>query len=154
MMISRLRITAFATSLLLVVACEERFNPTIARTPLPPIEAPPPGLFELREVDARPLPHTTTMTGTNYTLLSGNFTFFADSTWSFVTNSVLTAANGAFIGNSPAAYGGTWQIKDTVINLTASVPFGWLRVRDDTLFWRGGPKKQWEDTLTFTMVRK
>ena len=132
-------------------ACDDRFGPRVGRTPVPAITAPT-GTFDLREVDDEPMPHNTTNSGVVYSLVVGTFSLRADSTWLFSTTEVLTGTNGQAIGSSPANYQGTWTVTDTTIVLATSS--GTMKVKGDTLFWRGGPKHTWEDTLTFTLVRK
>ena len=146
-----IRTAALLAATIGVAACEERLNPTIVRTPVPPITAPT-GEYTLRAVDGVPLPHDTKQSGTTYSLVSGTFALGTDSSWIYSSVEVVSAANGDVIGTSPANYQGTWRIPDTTITLTPAR--GWVRVKGDTLFWRGGPRHTWEDSLTFTLVRK
>ena len=134
-----------------LTACDERFNPTQGRTPVPPISAPT-GSYDLRAVNGEPLPHTATQSGTNYNIVSGTFDLIADSSWGYSSFETVTSTNGTFIGNSPSNINGTWRVSDTTITLNPSR--GLLRVKGDTLFWIGAPKHSWEDSLTFTLVRK
>ena len=133
-----------------LAACDSRLDPLTGRTPIPPITAPT-GAYDLREVDEEPLPHNTTG-GVVYSLVTGSFSLNTDSTWLFSTTEVVTSTNGTLIGPSLANYQGRWSTTDTTIVLATSR--GSIKVKGDTLFWRGGPKHSWEDTLTFTLVRK
>jgi hypothetical protein len=134
-------------------ACDERLNPTRAGIRLPPVDVSSiAGAFDLVGVDGQALPHTTTAGGTNYSLVSGTFALNADSTWLYSSTEVLTGTNGQLIGNSPANYQGKWTVTDSTVNILAG--YGFIRMKGDTLFWRGGPRHSWEDSLTFTLVRK
>ena len=133
------------------VACDNRLDPRYGGIGRQPITAPT-GDYELRAVDGQPLPHVATNSGTNYALTSGSFSLRADSTWLFTTMEAVSSTGGAFIGNSPANYQGSWTVTDTTINLRTG--YGTARVKGDTIFWRGGPRHTWEDTLEFTLVRK
>ena len=64
-------------------ACEERLNPTMARTPIPRVTAPT-GEYTLRAVDAAPLPHDARQGATIYSLVSGTFILGADSSWVYL----------------------------------------------------------------------
>jgi hypothetical protein len=134
-----------------IAACETRQDPLSGRTPVPPITAPT-GNYDLVAVDDVPMPHNTTNSGVVYSLVSGTFSLRSDSTWLFSTMEVLTGTNGQPIGNSPANYQGTWRVTDTTIVVATSR--GTIRIKGDTLFWRGGPKHTWEDTLKFALVRQ
>ena len=98
------------------------------------------------------LPHLTTFGGTNYSLVSGTFALNADSTWLYSSVEVLSGTNGQTIGSSPANYTGKWTVTDSTINILTK--YGFIRFKGDTLFWKGGPRHSWEDSLTFTLVRK
>ena len=151
MMNRMLSLVAITAAVAALTACESRLDPLTGRTPVPPITAPV-GNYDLTAVDDEPMPHNTTNSGVVYSLVSGTFSLRSDSTWLFSTMEVLTGTNGAPIGNSPANYQGTWRVTDTTIVLATSR--GTIRVKGDTLFWRGGPKHTWEDTLKFTLVRR
>ena len=84
--------------------------------------------------------------------MSGSFSLHSDSTWLFATVESVSGTNGVFLGSSPANYTGTWTVSDSSINLAPSN--GRMKIKGDTLFWRGGPKHTFEDTLKFTLVRK
>ena len=137
--------------IVVLAGCDNRLEPRFGRTPVPPITAPT-GNYDLREVDDEPLPHNTTNSGVVYSLVTGTFSLRTDSTWLFSATEVLTGTNGQAIGSSPANYQGRWSVTDTTIELATSS--GFIRVKGDTLFWRGGPKHTWEDSLTFTLVKK
>jgi hypothetical protein len=134
-------------------ACDERLNPTRAGIRLPAVDVTSKaGAFNLVAVDGQALPHTTTAGGTNYSLVTGTFALNADSTWLYSSTEVLTGTNGEPIGNSPANYNGRWTVTDSTINILTG--YGFVSMKGDTLFWRGGPRHNWEDSLTFTLVRK
>lgn len=145
------RLTAALVALVAVSACEERLNPTMGRTPVPPVTAPT-GEYTLREVNGEPLPHTARQSATNYNLVSGSFNLIADSSWGFSAFETVTAANGDLIGSGPSNINGTWRVTDTTIALLPSR--GLMRIKGDTLFWVGAPKHSWEDSLTFTLLRR
>jgi hypothetical protein len=149
-MTGRGRAIAFAAAMLLVVACDERLNPRVVGINRPPIDVPS-GDFNLVAVDDLPLPRTDTSGGTIYKLTSGSFSLHGDSTWLFSTMESLSGTNGVFIGNSPANYQGKWTVTDSTIAIQS---YGSMKVKGDTLFWRGGPKHSFQDTLKFTLVRK
>lgn len=136
-----------------VAACDERFNPTRAGIRLPPVDVSSRvGTFDLVAVDGKALPHTTTSSATNYSLVSGSFALNADSTWLYSSTEVQSGTNGETIGTTSANYTGKWTVTDSTINLLTG--YGFMRIKGDTLFWRGGPRHTWEDSLTFTLVRK
>ena len=147
-----LSLTAVMAAVAVLAGCDDRFGPRrTGITPVPPVTAPT-GNYDLREVDGEALPHNTTNSGVVYSLVTGTFSLRTDSTWLYSSMEVLTGTNGQTIGSSPANYQGKWSVTDTTIVLaTAS---GTIRIKGDTLFWKGGPKHTWEDSLTFTLVKK
>ena len=134
-------------------ACDERFDPTRAGIRPPAISiAGMTGSLDVIAVNASPLPHITTFGGTNYSLVAGTFALKVDSSWEYSSTEVLSGSNGQVIGTSPANYNGKWTVTDSTVNiLTAS---GFIRIKAETLFWKGGPRHNWEDSLTFTLLRK
>jgi hypothetical protein len=151
MMNRTLSLIAVTAGVAILAACDTRQDPLIGRTPVPALEAPT-GNYDLRAVDGEPLPHDAVNSGVVYSLVAGTFLLSADSNWHFSTVEVLAGTNGQPIGSSPANYEGRWSATDTTIVLKTSS--GTIKVKGDTLFWRGGPKHTWEDTLTFTLVKK
>ena len=151
---SLLRLAIAAASTLAVAACEARIDGitgTIGRKP--PITAPT-GSYDVVAVNDTALPHATSQPGTSvtWTLVTGTFGLQADSSWLFSALETKTGTNGVFLGNVPANYTGTWRVSDTTITLLPAN--GTMVTRGDTLFWRGGPKHDWEDSIKFTLVRK
>jgi hypothetical protein len=149
-MTRRASVLAFAAMLLAVVACDDRLNTRIAGIGRPDIIVPS-GDFNLVAVDDLPLPRSDTNGGTVYKLMSGSFSMHADSTWLFSTVEQLSGTNGVVLGNSPANYQGTWKVQDSTIIMPS---YGTMKIKGDSLFWRGGPKHGFQDTLKFTLVRK
>jgi hypothetical protein len=145
-----IRLIPFVAVLASVTACDDRLDPISGGIRRPPsvVEA---GDFQVVAVNDTLLPHTATNSGVNYTLVSGTFQLHADSTWLFSTVESLTGTNGQVIGNSPANYTGTWGVLESTIVLQSH---GTATVKGDTIFWRGGPKHTFEDSIKYTMVRK
>ncbi|MEO5569265.1 MAG: hypothetical protein ABIR92_12280 [Gemmatimonadaceae bacterium] len=69
----------------------------------------------------------------------------------YSSTSVLGGTNGRVIGTSPANYNGKWTVTDSTINILTAR--GFIRIKADTLIWKGGPRQSWEDSLTFTLIR-
>ena len=132
-------------------ACDDRLNPTAGGIRRPPATAPT-GDYVAVAVNDTLLPHPTTNGGVIYSLLSGTFSLNTDSTWQAHTVESLTGTNGVFVGTSPANYVGTWRVTDSTVNVLPT--YGSITVKGDTLFWRGGPKHTWEDSIKVTLVRK
>ena len=142
----------FVALTLAVIACDDRGHSRIAGINRPAIDvASSAGDFNLVAVDDLPLPRSDTNGGTIYTLTAGSFSLHTDSTWLFSTIESLSGTNGVFIGTSPANYSGTWKVVDSSIVIQS---YGTMKVKGDSLFWRGGPKHSFQDTLKFTLVRK
>jgi len=136
-------------------ACDARQFPTYGGIGRPPIDVVSlAGTFDLKQVDGVNLPHLTSFGGTNYSLVSGTLQFHADSTWLFTTSEVVTGANGQTIGTSPANYTGTWTVTTTDSTINMRPSYGFMKSKGDTMFWKGGPRHSWEDSLTFTLVKR
>jgi hypothetical protein len=154
-----LGILTLAAATVVLAACDSRINPITGvsgRPPAPAITVPT-GDFDLRAVDDAALPHATkdgVPNGLTYSLVSATFQLHADSTWIYSSVEAITVTNtGNPFGNpSVANYQGKWSVKSDTIKLSS--PYGWIRMKGDTLFWRGGPRHTWEDTLKFTLVKK
>jgi hypothetical protein len=150
-MTGRGRALAFVALTLAVIGCDDRGNTRIAGINRPPVDVSS-GDFNLVAVNDTLLPHKTTNSGTNYTLVSGSFSLHADSTWLFSTVESVSGTNGVFIGTSPANYSGSWRVADSTVTLLPT--YGTAKIKGDTIFWRNGPRHSWEDTIRFTLVRK
>lgn len=151
--ILRASLTAAVIALASVTACDDRFGPSRGVIRLPGIEVPASafGQYTLRQVDGEPLPHVTTRSGTDYSLVSGSFTLRSDSTWQYANVTTQPGPNGTTYV-SPASYNGRWAASDTAIELTTPAS-GYIRMKGDTLIWVGGPRFSWEPPLSFTLVR-
>jgi hypothetical protein len=148
-----LGILTLAAATVVLAACDSRINRVTGISGRPPEILVPTGDYDLRVVDDAAMPHITSQSGVTYSLVSGTFRLHADSTWIYSSVEVLTnTSNGNPISTSPANYQGTWTVKSDTVKL--STPYGWIRMKGDTLFWRGGPRHTWEDTLKFTLVKK
>ena len=146
-------ILALAVATVALGACDSRINRVTGISGNPQTVTVPTGDFDLRAVDDAAMPHVTSQNGVTYSLVSGTFRLHADSTFIYSSVEVLTnTANGNPISTSPANYQGKWTVKSDTLKLTS--PYGWMRMKGDTLFWRGGPRHTWEDTLEFTLVKK
>jgi hypothetical protein len=145
---------ALIVAVAFVAACDDRLDPLNGGFRRPPIEVKTQaGDFALVEVNDSVLPHETENSKTIYSLVSATFKLSADSNWEYSTLEVVRGTNGVVLGNSPANYAGTWRVVDSTITLLPS-QYGTLKLKGDTVFWRGAPKHGWEDTLTLTLVRK
>ena len=140
-----------------LAACDNRINPLTGVSGRPPAVTVLAGNFDLRAVDQVELPHATpdgVPNGLTHSLVSGTFQLHDDSSWiySSVEATTVTNTGNPFGAPSLANYQGTWSVKSDTIKLSST--YGWIRMKGDTLFWRGGPRHTWEDTLTFTLVKK
>jgi hypothetical protein len=150
MMLRRLLLLTVLT--VSVAACDQRLNPVQVGVRPPPVTAPT-GAFDLVAVNDTPMPHITSQGNVNYVVVSGTFNLNNDSTWLLSTVDQQSDKNtGVVYGTSPANYIGTWSVKDSTINM--SPDRGSMKMKGDSLFWAGAPKRSWEDTLRFTLVRK
>lgn len=138
-------------AVLVLTACDQRFNPLEAVVRAPPIDAPT-GVFSLRLVNEEPLPHVSINSKTTYRLLSGGLQLNDDSTWLFHTVTQVIGEDGTILGTSPANYAGKWSVSDTVVQL-GNPSSGRITIRNDTLYWTGGPKQSWEAPLTFALTK-
>jgi hypothetical protein len=148
------RITAFLASLALVAAaCESRLAPGIGTINQPPvvINAAEYGNMGMIAVNDTLLPRSTTNAGVVYTMISGTFSLHADSTWAASTLESLSSTDGTFIGTHPNNYNGTWSVKDSTVVLSGR---GTALVKGDTIFWFNGPRRIWEDSIKYTILKK
>src|SRR5262245_9029517 len=154
-MMSRSLRLAFAVALTTsIAACEARVDGLTGTTRnTHPITAPT-GSYNLVAVNDTALPHATDQPGTSvkWTLVIGTFALSADSSWNFSMTESKSGTNGVSLGDVPTNLQGTWQVSDTTITLKPAS--GTMVTKGDTLFWRGGPKHAWEDSIKFTLVRK
>lgn len=149
----RAHLLGIAVAIAALSACDARQFPTLGGIAKPPVDVSPlAGFYDLKQVDGANLPHRTTQGGTVYDLVAGSFELHADSTWLFSTTEVLSGTNGQTIGTSPANYTGKWTVTDSTINVLTGR--GFIKWKRDTLFWKGGPRHSWEDSLTYTLVRR